>query len=166
MGSRIEHRAAFSQDVAAVLAASSDEVALRARLEELGGESAALLEHSVTPDGVRFKIRQGITADRLPQAVRTMHKGDLIVEREQTFTRAGDGYTGAAKASVNGLPAEITAQTELKREGGQTVLRTSGEVKVRIPLLGAKLENLIAEQITKLLDREAEFTSKWLAENE
>jgi hypothetical protein len=159
MGSRIEHRAAVSQDVAAVLAASSDEAALRARLEELGGESAALLEHSVTPDGVRFKIRQGIAAERL-------RTGDLIVEREQTFTRSGDGYTGTAKASVNGLPAEITAQTELKREGDQTVLRTSGEVKVRIPLLGAKLETLIAEQITKLLDREAEFTSKWLAQHE
>jgi hypothetical protein len=165
MGSRIEHRAAFPQDVSAVLAASSDEAVLRARLQDLGGKSAALLEHTATPNGVRFKLRQGIAAERMPQAVRTLHKGDLIVEREQSYTKSGDGYTGTATASVGGVPAEIVARTELKRIGGQTVLSTSGEVKVRIPLFGAKLESVIAEQVTKLLEREAEFTAKWLAEH-
>lgn len=46
----------------------------------------------------------------------------------------------------------------------KTVLRISGEVIVRIPLFGGKLEAVIAEQVTKLLEREAEFTAKWLAE--
>ena len=35
---------------------------------------------------------------------------------------------------------------------------------VRIPLFGAKLESVIVEQVTKLLEREAEFTAKWLTE--
>jgi hypothetical protein len=165
MGSRIDHRAEFSQGVSEVYAASADEAVLRARLEQLGGKHGGLKEHSATPDGVKFRLTQGIGAEKLPQAVRTIHKGDLIVHRDQVWTREGDGYTGKANATVDGVPGEITARTTLKRVGDQTVLQTLGEVKVRIPLFGAKLESVIAEQVTKLLAREAEFTAKWLAEN-
>jgi hypothetical protein len=166
MGSRIEHRAVFSQDVAAVLAALSDETVLRARLEEIGGQSASLVEHTETPQGVRFKLRQGVASEQIPQAVRILHKGDLIVEREQQFAKSADGYTGTVTASVSGVPAEITARTELTSDDGRTVMATTGEVTVRIPLFGAKLESLIAEQVTNLLELEAEFTAKWLARHE
>ncbi|WP_158886575.1 DUF2505 domain-containing protein [Amycolatopsis anabasis] len=163
MASRIEHRAEFTHGVDEVLAAQSDEPVLLARLAQLGGQHASLDEHSRTGDGVRFKLTQGIGADRLPSAVRALHKGDLIVHREQTWTRAGEGWTGAAKAHVDGVPGEVTARTELTASPNGAVLRTSGEAKVRIPLIGGKLESVIAEQVTKLLEREAEFTAKWLA---
>jgi hypothetical protein len=113
---------------------------------------------------VRYKLRQGISSDKLPSAVRTLHRGDLVVEREQTWRADGDGYTGVATASVHGVPGEITAKTSLTGEGGQTTLVNSGEVKVRIPFVGGKLEGVIAEQVVKLLEREAEFVAKWLAE--
>jgi hypothetical protein len=165
MGSRIDHHAEFSQDVSEVFAASSDESVLRVRLSQLGGKHGGLQEHSATPDGVKFRLTQGIGAEQLPQAVRTLHKGDLIVHRAQVWTRDGDGYTGTANATVNGVPGEITARTSLKRVGSQTVLHTLGAVKVNIPLFGPKLESIIAEQVTKLLVRESEFTAKWLADN-
>jgi hypothetical protein len=164
MGSRIDHRAEFTQTVSEVYAASSDESVLRARLGQLGGKHGGLQEHAVTPNGVKYKLTQGIGAEQLPQAVRTLHKGDLIVHREQTWTADEHGYVGRANATVNGVPGEITAKTTLTRVGDKTVLRTIGEVKVRIPLFGAKLESVIAEQVTKLLQHEAEFTAKWLAE--
>lgn len=166
MGSRIEHRAEFSADVAAVYAAVSGEDALRARLERLGGHGAELVSYTPTADGVRFELRQGISADKLPQAVRTLHKGDLMVSRTQTWrpSKDGTGHQGDATVAVGGVPGEIVARTALGDAGGKTVLRTSGEVTVRIPLIGGKLENVIAEQVTKLLEREAEFTAKWLTE--
>jgi hypothetical protein len=164
MASRIEHRAEFGESVSDVYLAQSDEVALRTRLAEIGGAHARLSEHSLTNDGVRFRLVQGINADQLPQAVRAVHKGDLIVHREQVWRRAGEGWTGTAKATVDGIPGEINAGTQLRATGGVTELRSDGEVKVRIPFVGGKLERLIAEQVTKLLEREAEFTAKWLAE--
>jgi hypothetical protein len=164
MGSRIEHRADFSADVAAAYAAVAGEEALRARLEELGGHSAALLSYEVSEKGLRYQLRQGISADKLPQAVRTLHKGDLMVTRTQIWQPSGTEYQGKASVEVGGVPGEITARTALLTDGDRTVLRTSGEVVVRIPLFGAKLESVIAEQVTKLLDREAEFSAKWLAD--
>jgi hypothetical protein len=166
MGSRIEHRAEFSADVAATYAAVAGEVALRARLEQLGGHSAALLSYEVSGSDLRYELRQGISADKLPQAVRTLHKGDLLVTRTQTWrvSNDGTGHQGQASVEVGGVPGEITARTALLANGAKTVLRISGEVTVRIPLFGGKLESVIAEQVTKLLEHEAEFTAKWLTE--
>ncbi|SFQ41368.1 Protein of unknown function [Amycolatopsis arida] len=162
MGSRIEHRAEFRRSVADVYRAEADEAALRDRLAELGGRHAELSAHAETPDGVRYRLVQGIDADHLPSAVRAVHKGDLVVHREQEWHRAGDGYAGTARAGVDGVPGRIEARTEITAEGDVTVLRATGEVTVRIPLLGGKLERLIAEQVTTLLRREAEFTARWL----
>ncbi|MEV7549052.1 DUF2505 domain-containing protein [Amycolatopsis sp. NPDC089917] len=164
MASRIEHRSAFSADLATTFDAVAGEPALRARLEQIGGDDAELLEYAPAEDGVRYKLRQGISSDKLPSAVRTLHRGDLIVEREQTWKTSGTGYAGTATASVSGVPGEITAKTSLTGEGERTTLVNSGEVKVRIPFVGGKLESVIAEQVTRLLEREAEFVAKWLAE--
>ncbi|UOX86790.1 DUF2505 domain-containing protein [Amycolatopsis sp. FBCC-B4732] len=165
MGSRIEHRAEFAADVAAVYAAVSGEDALRARLAELGGHDAELLSYDVSDTGLTYRLRQGISADKLPSAVRTLHKGDLIVTRTQTWrvSKDGTGHQGQASVEVGGVPGEIAARTAVLANGDTTVLRTSGEVTVRIPLFGGKLESVIAEQVTKLLEHEAEFTAKWLA---
>jgi hypothetical protein len=165
MGSRIEHRAEFSADVATAYVAVAGEDALRARLAELGGHGAALLSYARKAGDLEYELRQGISADKLPAAVRTLHKGDLIVHRTQIWRPDGDGYAGAGTVEVGGVPGEIVARTALAGNGTKSVLRTNGEVIVRIPLFGAKLESVIAEQVTKLLEREAEFTAKWLAEN-
>jgi hypothetical protein len=164
MGSRIEHRAEFAADVAAAYAAVAGEEALRARLARLGGHGAALLAYEVSEKGLRYQLRQGISADKLPSAVRTLHKGDLMVTRTQIWQPSGAEYQGKASVEVGGVPGEIRARTALLADGAKTVLRTSGEVTMRVPLFGAKLESVIAEQVTKLLEHEAEFTAKWLAE--
>lgn len=166
MGSRIEHRAEFSADMAATYAAVAGEDALRARLEQLGGHGAALLSYEVSGTDLRYELRQGISADKLPQAVRTLHKGDLVVTRTQTWrvSNDGTGHQGNATVEVGGVPGEITARTALLANEAKTVLRISGEVTVRIPLFGGKLESVIAEQVTKLLEHESEFTAKWLTE--
>ncbi|MGW5716418.1 DUF2505 domain-containing protein [Amycolatopsis sp. NPDC003865] len=166
MGSRIEHRAEYSADVAATYAAVAGEDALRARLEQLGGHGAALLSYEESGTDLRYELRQGIQAENLPQAVRTLHKGDLMVTRTQTWrvSNDGTGRQGNATVEVGGVPGEIAARTALLANGAKTVFRTSGEVTMRVPLFGKKLEAVIAEQVMKLLEREAEFAAKWLAE--
>ncbi|WP_328606026.1 DUF2505 domain-containing protein [Amycolatopsis sp. NBC_00345] len=165
MGSRIEHRTEFSAGLAAVVAAVSGEEALQARLEELGGDNAKLLSYTANGDVVRFELQHGINAARLPQAVRALHKGDLIVRRNEEWRSSGDGYVGTIDVNVSGVPGEIAARTSLKPEGEHVRSLTDGEVTVRIPLFGGKIESVVAEQVTTLLRREAEFTARWLAEH-
>ncbi|WP_033291052.1 DUF2505 domain-containing protein [Amycolatopsis jejuensis] len=164
MGSRIEHRGEFNGSLADVFAAVAGEEALRARLTALGGDDAKLLAYSAEGDSVRYELQHGIKAARLPQAVRALHKGDIMVRRAQSWQRSGDGYTGRTDVGVGGVPGEIGADTSLAPQGAQAVFRVSGEVVVRIPLFGGRIEEFVAEQVTNLLRHEDEFTAQWLAE--
>ncbi|MGH3450424.1 MAG: DUF2505 domain-containing protein [Haloechinothrix sp.] len=165
MGSRIEHRTAFQHPIDQVFSAMTTEEALEDQLVEIGGHDAALLDHTTSANGVSYTLRQGVPADKLPGAVRSLHSGDLMVRREQTWERIDDDKaTGTAHAHVSGVPGDIRATTELVGQGATTEWRVRGEVKVRIPLVGGKLERLIAEQVTQLMRREGEFVADRLAQ--
>jgi hypothetical protein len=163
MATRIEHRATFAHDTADVYAAQTDEQALRARLERLGGKHAELREHVVTESGVRYTLSQGIAADKLPSLVRSLHSGDLIVRREHVWTDLGDRYTGTIAVAVSDVPGRITADVELAPSADGCTQLTRGEVAVRIPFVGGKIESFVVDQVTRLLETETDFTKQWLA---
>ncbi|WP_019819014.1 DUF2505 domain-containing protein [Saccharomonospora saliphila] len=167
MATPIEHRATFAHAPAEVFAAETDPRALRARLDRLGGTHTELSAHAETDDGVRYTLVQGVPADRLPAAVRKLHSGDLLVRREYTWTvggaEEGEAYSGSVVVHVGELPGRISARTGVTRSGDESVLWTRGEVVVRIPLVGGKIESFVAEQIRALLAREADLTAQWLA---
>ncbi|MGH3521038.1 MAG: DUF2505 domain-containing protein [Haloechinothrix sp.] len=165
MASRIEHRAEFKHPLDQVLSAMSSKDALTEQLAEIGGHNAALLDHSTSATGVSYTLRQGVPADKLPGAVRGLHPGDLMVRREQTWERVeADRARGTAHAHVSGIPGDIRADTELIGNDDRTEWRVTGEVKVRIPLLGGKLERTISEQVTRLMVREGRFIAERLAQ--
>jgi hypothetical protein len=161
MPSRFEHRATFAASVDTVYSTLVDKDFLTARLNDIGGKGAALLEHQTSDDGAAIRLRQGVDAQRLPGAVRSILSGDLIVEREERWR----GHESSGRATINGVPAEITSRSRVSANGDGTELLTRAEVKVGIPLIGGKIEKVVAEQVTKLLAAEAEYTEKWLAEN-
>ncbi|WP_019811670.1 DUF2505 domain-containing protein [Saccharomonospora halophila] len=164
MATPIEHRARYVHGTDEVFAAQTDERALRARLAHAGGSHAGIPTHETTADGIRYTLVQGIDTAKLPGAVRRVHRGDLVVHREHTWTDHGTGrYTGTVAVHVADLPGRLTADTEITAEGEHSVVRTRGSVAVRLPLVGGTLENMVAEQVTRLLDAEAEFTVRWLA---
>ncbi|HET6502393.1 MAG TPA: DUF2505 domain-containing protein, partial [Amycolatopsis sp.] len=110
MASRIEHRAEFSQGIAEVFRAVSDRDALQIRLDAIGGQGATVRAYSREGETVRFLLHQGVPAEKLPSFVRALRPGDLVVEREQTWTGTGAHYTGTVQATVSGMPGEITAR--------------------------------------------------------
>lgn len=61
------------------------------------------------------------------------------------------------------MPGRLEGSFTVLGNGSGSRTTLTGEVKVSIPLLGGKLEKLIAEQVAVLLDKESEFTSEWLA---
>jgi hypothetical protein len=160
MPSRFEHRATFPAPVDTVYSTLVGEAFLTARLRDIGGKGAALLSHQTSADGAAYKLRQGVDANRLPGAVRSILSGDLVVEREERW----QGHESAGRATINGVPAEIKSRGRLASKGDGTELVVSAEVKVSIPLIGGKIEKVVAEQVTKLLAAEAEYAEKWLAE--
>ena len=160
MPSRFEHRATFAATADDVLSTLVDQAFLTARVRDIGGKSAALLDHELAGDTAAFRLRQGVDAGRLPSAVRSILNGDLVVEREERWR----GFESAGRATIGGVPAQISSRGQLAGRGGGSELLIRAEVKVSIPLLGGKIEKVVVEQVTKLLAAEAEYAEKWLSE--
>jgi hypothetical protein len=160
MPSRFEHRATFAEPVDTVYSTLVDKEFLTARLTDIGGKGAALLAHETSDDGVHIRLRQGVDARHLPGPVKSILSGDLVVEREERWR----GHEATGRATINGVPAEIRSRSRVSASGSGTELVTSAEVKVSIPLIGGKIEKVVAEQVTKLLAAESEYAAKWLAE--
>jgi hypothetical protein len=162
MPTRFEHRATFSAPASTVHSTLVDRAFLEERLRVLGGKGATLVDHRDGADGVSLRLRQGVAAERLPGAVRAILKGDLVVEREERWTPDG---AATGRATISGVPGEITSRHRLTDRADGSELVVDAEVRVGIPLVGGKLEGVIAEQVGKLLAAESEFTAKWLADN-
>lgn len=163
MATRIEHRATFPHSAADTFAAQTDERALWTRLRQVGGKNAQLRDHAVTPEGARYTLVQGIGSETVPALVRTIHSGDLAVRRHYVWHAADDRYTGTVTVDVADLPGRLAAEVDITPTDTGCVQRTHGEVSVRVPLVGGKIERVVVEQVTALLAREAELTEQWLA---
>jgi len=163
MSRRIEHRAEFGHPVDLVYAVLTDEGFLRERLTAIGGRSVELVSYAGDQDGMKAVTRQGIDAQHLPGAVRKVAPGGMTIERTETWDGGGNGrYRGTVDASVGGFPGSLRGNTALRTRTGGSELLLDGTVKVSIPLLGGKIEDVIIEQVGRLLRLEAEFAIRWL----
>lgn len=171
MARRIEYRSTSEWPAERVHAALIDVECLRARLNELGGSNTELVEHQETEDGVHFEIHQAVRAESLPSVVRTVVGGDLLIDRSETWRCTSEGhYAGEVAAAIPGVPGSITGSMWLRDLASPTSATVSefvvdGTVRVNVPFVGGRVEDLVVDQVHKLLSDEVQFTSEWLAQN-
>lgn len=159
MSRQFDYHAASEFPAERVFATMVDADVLRARLAELGGRNAALLEHEANADGARFRLRHGLNTEDLPQAIRGFVPENFVIDRLETWTRTGEGrYEGSAQVAVPGTPASATGRMNLADNGRGSDLDVRTDITVKVPLLGGKIEASVGEQITDLLALETDFT--------
>ncbi len=163
MSRQSEYRSTSRYPAERVFAVMTDAEYLRARLAKIGGKDAALLEHTVDAEGVRFHLRQGLDARDLPPMVRTFLAGDIVIERVETWTRKEEGrYEGETQVTIAGTPASAVATSRLGDTGGGSELVVVTDVTVGVPLIGGTVESIVAERVKELLALESGFTREWL----
>lgn len=137
---------------------------LEAKLESIGGNNAALLELASDENNAKYTLRQGVSRQYLPSAVQNFLRGDLIIERSETWRRVDCGqYEGSVAARVKDAPGHISGALRLAGlDDTSCQFSIDGQAKVDIPLIGGKIETAIAEQVVKLMEREGRFTQEWL----
>lgn len=161
MAQSIEHRAEYDAPAETVRGVLVDPDYLRARLAELGGKDAELVSHEVTPDGARLVLRQGVPVEFLPTVVRRFTGDDLVLDRTERW----NGLHADIEVTVRGLPGSITGSQDLTDDGPGSRLALRGETRVPVPMVGGRIEGVVAEQVTELMGFESEFTRRWLAEH-
>lgn len=127
-------------------------------------EAADSLRHQVRitlSDGdMSVSVDQVMPAEGIPSFARKIVGDEIeVLQREQ--------WSGTSQAaldvSIPGKPGHLKGSITLAEQGGQTVETVAGEVKVHIPVLGGKLEKLIADLLGSALRSEHRVGQAWLA---
>lgn len=166
MARRIDYTAQLPTSAAQAYAALADRdywEALMARMKELTPTSV-VEEFSSTPAGIDLTMTQVIERDTLPTMAQTVLHSDLVISRTAHYGPFVEGgiTTGSFTATMPGAPGNLAGEIALFDKGAGSVLRSSPEATVNIPLLGGKLEEMMLENLVNLLKVEDEFTCDWL----
>ncbi|EFV12400.1 DUF2505 domain-containing protein [Segniliparus rugosus] len=172
MATPIDYSAEFSVDSKRLHDVLTSQAYWTDRINEVGGEGSTLA-FGPDPDGEPveegwFSVRSShiIPADELPPMIAKIRSGDLVIERSEHWSPLKDGNAvGWYTVSVPGTPARVRGEGKLTSTGGGSAVSYTGEVKVSIPFLGAKIESNLSGQVVELLDKERDFTTAWLAEH-
>jgi len=161
----MEYRATSQHPADDLYAAMVDKDQLTARLEQMGGPGARLVEHRADAQGAHYTLRHGLSNAELPPIVASLLSGDIRIERTETLRREKAGrYAGDVSVLIRGTPASAGGWMRLADlPSGGSELRVHADVTVQVPFVGSKIENIIAEQISNLLAAETAFILDWLA---
>ena len=164
MARSIDYRSTLAFPAEKVFAAMTDEEYLRARLRELGGPGSALLEHEARPDGARYKLKQGLSEQDLPPIV-----GKVMQRRhgDPAHRVAAGARARAATAATSTSRSPGSRRRRPGRCGWPTTApaassRCTRTSTVKVPLIGGKIEEIVAGQVRRLLEAETAFTVRWL----
>jgi uncharacterized protein DUF2505 len=101
------------------------------------------IEHTAT--GFSLTIDRVQRTDGLPAFARTF-AGDTTraVQREEW----ADATTGTFIIEAPGKPSEVTGLITLEPHGPSTLWTIELDLRIKVPLIGGRLEKLLAEQVT------------------
>jgi hypothetical protein len=111
-------------------------------------------------NGFSLTIDQLQRTDDLPSFARAI-AGDSTraIQREEWEDSTG----GTLHIDAPGKPSEVKGTITLRAEGSQTVEIVELDLAVKVPLLGGRLEKLLAERVAAGMDAEHEVGTRWLA---
>lgn len=115
----------------------------------------------ITPSGrgMRVRLEQAHGTDRIPSFAQRLvgHEIRFVQEESWSSPSAADLHV-----TIPGKPGDMTGTTSLTQSGGDVVQRVDLAVKVSIPLVGGKVEDLVAGFVVKAYDAENTVGVKWL----
>ncbi|GAA3969932.1 DUF2505 domain-containing protein [Gordonia caeni] len=123
-------------------------------------------EFSSGPDGMRVVLKQAITRDMLPPVAQTVMMKDMMITRVETLGSYHPEETpGTYTASIPAGPGSLTGEQVLFPTETGCTLRKTTEVKVYIPFVNAKLEQLMLINLVDLFRAEAEYSQFWVGKH-
>lgn len=124
-------------------------------------QDAVSAEVTITPDGAGMQVLvdQVQRTDDLPSFARTFVGATTRALQKETWSGP---TSGDLVIEAPGSPATITGTISLAPAGGGTVETVEIEIRVKVPLIGGKLEKLLADRIIAGMDAEHSVGTAWL----
>src|SRR5699024_12754081 len=114
-------------------------------------ERIAALAHTVTVerdgDGATVQISRTMAVG-MPDFIKKMSGAEVEITQTEGWHPATDGErTGSVQVTIANQPASMSGTATVRHVEGGATLSLEGEVNVRIPFIGSRLEPQIAEAI-------------------
>ena len=156
---KFSHRLTYDAAPADVLAMLADPafrekvcVAMRATRRDVSIDGA--------PESMKVVVDQTQPAKGIPSFAKKFVGDEIqIVQHEQW--KGGSGAT--LRVEIPGKPGALDGSIALSQNGSGTVEAVEGDIKVKIPMIGGKLEALIGDLLASALRTEERVGKAWLA---
>mgnify|MGYP001547241341 CR=1 FL=1 len=141
----------------------SDKAYFERKYKELGGWDIEVLDHGMTGKKFRIKVRYTMKSNvPLPDFAKKFVPDTAVIT--QTDSWDVGTMTGRLEAEIKNAPVKVAADMTLKSEGKGSANHLKWNISCGIPLVGGKLEKIVAEDIQAKAVAGVAATKKILAD--
>lgn len=115
----------------------------------------------ITPDGagMRVRLEEAHPTDRIPSFAQRLVGSEIRFVQEETWSSPS---SADILVTIPGKPGDMTGTETLTQVGDDVVQQIDLAVKVSIPLVGGKVEDLVAGFVGKAFEAEHKVGLTWL----
>jgi hypothetical protein len=110
-------------------------------------------------NGMEVRLEEAHGTDRIPSFAQKLVGNEIRLVREESWPSRS---AADIRVTIPGKPGDMTGTTSLSQSGADVVQAVDLTVKVNIPLVGGKVEGLVADFVTSAFDAENKVGVKWL----
>ena len=161
MTRRLEHDLTYDAPLAEVAAMLADPEFRAEVCDHLG-----MLRKTVTVTGdaadgtLEVVLDQVQAADGVPSFAQKFVGDEIQIVQTERWTSPAEGHIQVA---IPGKPGDMSGTARLQESGGTTTETVTLDVKVAIPLVGGKIEELISDLLLKALRAENKVGRNYLS---
>ena len=117
----------------------------------------------ITPngDGMDVRVEQAHGTDRMPSFAQKFVGSEIRFVQEEAWASPA---SATILVTIPGKPGDITGTETLAQSGEDVVQTIDIAVKLSMPLVGGKLEDMIAGFVGRVFDAENKVGTKWLTD--
>jgi len=159
MSKRLTHDLTYDApmaDVAEMLADPS----FREEVCEFQGVRRAMVSIDADDNGMEVTIDQVQAAQGIPSFAKKFVGDEINIVQQESWNFPDEGKI---TVTIPGKPGEMTGTARLSESGGVTTETVEMTVKVSIPLVGGRIEGLIADLLLKALKAENKVGRDYLS---
>jgi hypothetical protein len=161
MATQYEERQNFDQPKEKVLRMFSDRAYFEKKYAASGGWDIKVLEHELTPKQFRIKCSYSRKPDAEVPAFAQKIIGDAVhLTQEDVWDL--EKATGVLKIEIRNTPIRMSAQMRVTEEPGGCVNVLQWTLSCSIPLIGGKLEQMLAKEMKDKAAADLEISRRLL----
>ncbi len=166
---RINHTLTYPTTPNDLVAVLSNEDFIVSRFTKLGltpeisiSELPTNTPSSVTNSGCTVRTSLSIPASALPNQVRSFLPSTIHAVLVETFTPSGEEWQVRTTLEVEAMPINAQGTSTLRSIDAGTERIVEGEVNVKIPFIGRKVEEMLGHHVGEAAEAEVRSVREWL----